>query len=464
MHSAIENPKLKPADWLLVETVRRAEESADRFIVDDPATLAARNAAGNPTGRILARARGQRDGKTVMRAAGLALAGLRGAIGLLWLLGLLAGIGAAGSLPAHDGILALSHALVVLVLLPSLLLMLWLVLSLWPGRGPMAGGLPGRMAWSLSAFAANRLGRESWRPHLAAALASYGRHHGRSLMALASHGFWAAFFFGCIGWLWLRFLGLRFDFSWESTLLAGASLHTLIDFLGALPKWLFGITLPDQEQVAMVLQGSSAAQDRALWAAWLLAVLAAWGLLPRLLLLVGLILKRARPRLVLDLSEPGYMRLLPALAGPSADTPVKHGPRPADPDRRPRGARASPGPGAAVLIGVELDPDGKGWPPTDTSAKVLGRADDRQQRQGIRQALELLQPKPARIIARCSAQRTPDRGIGRWLAELAQLAPIEIELAESEDLAESGIEPEARIADWQRMATRYGVGFREISD
>ncbi|MFU8878532.1 MAG: DUF2868 domain-containing protein, partial [Wenzhouxiangellaceae bacterium] len=438
---------LEPADWLLVETIRRGEESSGKFVIDDPATLAARRAAAEPAGCILARARARREGPEIQRAARRGLSGLRAIIGLIWLLGLLAGIAAAGSLPAAAGVLALSHALIVLLAIPSLLLLLWATLSLWPRQGKLAGGLPGRVAWRLTAFITTRLGREPWRAHLAASLAAWGRQHGRSLMALASHGFWAAFFFGCIGWLWLRFLGLRFDFSWESTLLAGPGLISLIEFLGLLPYWLFGITLPDQEQIRGVLHGTSPAADRALWAAWLLAVLAAWGLLPRLALVIALIIRRAFARPALDLSEPGYLRLLPVLAGGTADTGRKLGSKPPRDDDQ-SGPRGTGGEGKPVLVGVELgmEPDNLvDWPPRDTGCRVLGHADDRRQRHDIRRALELLEPKPSKIIARCSALRTPDRGTARWLSELAELAPVEIELAGTEELAAAGITPEIRI-------------------
>jgi len=446
---------LPPSDWLLAETLRRAEEARGEFTLDDAATRAAREVDGDPAARIVARARlapGSEGMLTdISRARGLARA-----LGIaLLLLGAVLGALAAGGVETSTGTIALSYALLVLLLVPSLLLLGWAVLSLWPG--PPRAGLPGRAAGRLLTTLIRRLGHAGHREHLAAALGSLIRARGRTLLALATHGFWSGFFIGALVWLWLRFLGLRFDFSWETTLLSGDWLESVIIAIGTLPHWLLGVAAPDPEQARTVLTGRSDAANRALWANYLLAALLLYGLLPRLLLAIGFWLGWRRARMRLDLGAPGYLRLLPVLSGRSAEGGGRMGARPAERvfNAATGAPRADPGHGDPVLIGVELERDRDRWPPDDATCRVLGQADNRDQRRALIDALAALEPRPSEIVARCSALRTPDRGTGLWLTELAGVAPVRIELEDLSQLARRDIDPDRRLEDWRGLAQRY---------
>lgn len=455
MRVAANDSGLAPHDWLLAETTRRIDESSGEFRLEDPATAKAAARPGSPAARIVERA-GQLPGADrLAEDIAHSLDAARWLTLLLMTLGLLSGVAAASGVQTGASTIALSYAVLALLGIPLLLLLVWAVLSVRLGRAE-AAGLPGRILWWLMLLFTRRFGLGPARRHLAAALAELGRLRGRTLMALATHAFWSMFFVGCIGWMWLRFLGLRFDFSWETTLLTGPWLEDLIIAIGWLPSWLFGLSQPGPEQVRDVLSGHSAPGDRALWAGYLIGVLGLYGLAPRALLALWFLARWRRARLPLDLSRSGYLRLLPVLGGASRSL----GPRGRTaPGRSPaRKARSTPpGSGQAVLVGVELDLDDTRWPPEMPGCRVLGRADNRRQRREILEALDLLEPRPEKIVALCSLARSPDRGILAWLAELAEFAPVEIRLTDSQRLADLGVDPDARLSDWLDSARRHAL-------
>jgi len=451
---------LAPADWLLAETTRRIDEADGEFRLDDPATQSAAAAQGNIEQRIAQRARRLPGGDRTVTEIGQLLGASRWIIAVLMLLGLLTGAAAGSAVQTGANTIALSYALVVLLGVPLALLLVWAALNFRP-RGTGTPGLPGRGLWWLLALVSRRFGLAAGRRHLAAALAELGHTQGRTLMALTTHAFWTMFFIGCIGWMWLRFLGLRFDFSWETTLLSGPWLEQLIPAIGWLPGWLFGLSLPDPEQVHDVLANRSDPGDRGLWATYLIGALTLYGLVPRALLALWFLHRWRHTRLPLDLARPGYLRLLPVMARASRTIGARGQPPPAH-----RGARggpaAAPGSGDAVLVGVELD-DRTPWPPDLPGGRVLGRADDRQQRKRIREALALLQPRPGKIIALCSLARSPDRGTMTWLCELARIAPVEIALADARRLPALGIDPHQREQDWRRLAQRFDLDLAQAA-
>ena len=452
---AREQPRLRPEDWLIAEATRRREEASEHFPTANPATrAAARLQAGIPE-RIVARARRLPEAQTTLEEIARITAALRWTSGAWLLLGGIAGVVAAANLRMGGTTIALSYALLALLGLPLLMLLIWALIGPITRRSGGAG-LPGRIAWT----AARRLGGGAGGRFAGAAVAELGRLGGRRLMAVVTHGFWVAFFVGAIGWTSLLFLGLRFDFSWETTLLTGPWVGELIIWIGTPPAWLFGLEIPDPDQVRAALVDRSAPEDRRLWAGYLIAALALYGLIPRLALAALSLWRWRRLRLDLALGRTGYLRLLPALAGDSAsETP--EGPAPVEEtglsDEQPVD-RPDPEPGAGqpVAIGFELDEREPAWPPDDPGLQVLGRADNRSQRHQIERAIRVLEPRPAEILVLVSLARTPDRGTGRWLAELARIAPVRLRLIEHrDDGAARDPDADRRREDWRALCRRF---------
>ena len=462
------------SDWLLAETTRRIELRSGTFELDDAATRAAvalENA--DIRARIVERARKRDSSGDLRKSIADALNGLRWAFGLLLLIGLLAGGAAAQTVLAADGVIRLSWAILTLLGFPLLMLIIWLLVTVWPRRKKSGRGLPGRALWWLSSLFARRFSTRPDKRYLATSLSSYGRQHGARLASLATHAFWSCFFIGALVLLWAAFIGLRFDFTWGTTIIDSALMEQVIIRIGQPPAWLTRLDVPDHAQIMALLSEQSTAADRRSWALYLMSVLAFYGLLPRLLLAAGFALAQRRSRPTLDLSAAGYLQLLPVLTGATSQRIGPQGAAAPSLDSLSQSSRpAMAGSGRPVLIGVELeDPN---WPPQlDNSwleriheqqhesqkepPQALGRADDRTAQHQLYDAIALLEPKPERIIALCSMLRTPDRGVGAWLARLNELSPVEIYLTEADLFSKRNGDPDIRLNDWQQLAERFGL-------
>ena len=458
---------IRLSDWLLAETTRRAELESGQFELNDAATRAAvRLEEADVNTRIVERARRRDSNGELRKSIADALNGLRWAFGFLLLLGLLAGAGAAQTILTTDGLIRLSWAILTLLGVPTLMLMLWLAVTLWPKRRQSGRGLPGRAFWWLSSLFARRFSVHPAKRQLAASIAGYGRLHGSQLASLATHAFWSCFFTGALILLWAAFIGLRFDFSWGTTIIDSGAMEQVIVWLGQPAAWLTGLELPTQAQIMALLAERSTAADRNTWAWYLLSVLAVYGLLPRAVLAVAYAWIQRRIRPTLDLSAGGYLQLLPVLAGASSERIGPQGAAPPSLDDLSQSATpAIAGDGHAVMIGVELE--NQDWPPrlnehvtealsgpSHRLPEPLGRADHRSARNQLYDAIALLKPRPERIVALCSMVRTPDRGVARWLTQLNSLAPVQIVLLEHEILRKRGDDVGQRLADWQVLARR----------
>ena len=130
-----------------------------------------------------------------------------------------------------------------------------------------------------------------------------------------THGLWTLALAGAAGGVLLLLATRSYGFVWETTILPDAAFVRLTAALGSLPA-LFGFPVPDAATVAA--SGSAAAPGgmlaeagRRAWAGWLLGALLAYGMLPRLLVMIGcaLLWRRCVRTLALDLALPGYARL-----------------------------------------------------------------------------------------------------------------------------------------------------------
>lgn len=400
--------------WLC-EAVRLREEQAG-LLEDSEAVRRARQAGGTLAQRIETRALwlAERDG--LLQALRHWQQGAALALALLLLMAVMTGAGLAFA-ALGDGRVPVNvfWALGSLMGLNLLALLIWLLGLLFMRD---SGGALGRLWLWLS----DKLARDARAAQLAPALLLLLQRQRLSQWGLGilAHSFWLLALLCALGLLLLLLATRRYDFVWETTLLSASAFVALTKALGALPAAL-GFPLPTVEIIrASGHVAVDAEAARQAWSGWLLGVLVAYGILPRLLL-AGLCWwrwRQGRARLALDLSLPGYSllreRLLPSSErlGAEQEQPER--------TRAPTQAAAAAAGGGAVLVGIELD-DRYPWPPPVPEPVVdAGVVDSREQRQQLLEALSL-QP-PARLLIACDPRRSPDRGTLALIGELARTA------------------------------------------
>lgn len=453
------NDRLTIDDWLLAEAVCLNEERQGRRRDDGSAVAIARTAGGRLGHRIAARA-GALDGAGAMRAdiARLRRMMRNAAVGLV-VVGLIAGaLAARGAIAERqvDILLAASALLVV----PTLMLLVWAFLMM---AGTARSGSPS-LAGSILVAGLRWLGPKLLTSPQAADLTLAGGRlmqtgFGRWFLSTLTHGFWLAYGIGALATLALYFSIVQYDLTWGTTLLADETVIALVESLARAPGALGLMPEPDSAWIVAGREGALEAAGRSAWARFLLAMLVVYGLLPRAVLgIVSTVAARfGARRLTLDTDRPGYLRLAADLAPDRVEAAMGE-PPPKDrkAPRRPRPAHA----GLPVTIGLELERAVDAWPSElpGVESRDLGRADDRDSRLAVEQAIGNLKKPPAAILAVCSMLRTPDAGTARWLDRLGELAgaPVVIVLDEVGRLEERGVALKHRLADWEALADRIG--------
>lgn len=298
-------------------------------------------------------------------------------------------------------------ALAVLLGLNSLSLLLWLVSLL------LNKSLPAPVV-RLGLWLSQRMAHQAHSALLLPALLSMLRRArlNRVLLGAALHLWWLLLLVSAWFSLLLLFSAKRYEFIWESTLLAEHSFIGLSHWLGA-PLRIWGLSTPE-------LTSLNSEAIRQAWASWLLGVFALYALLPRALLAFGclLIWRQRRKHLALDLQLPDYQLLAEQLQ-PSHESLGIIDPAPAALTQHPREAPQRAGQGL-WLVGLEVDPQ-RAWPPAlPADIHYAGLLDSRAQRQVC---LDQLAAQPAqRLLIAIDPLRSADRGTLALLAELASLA------------------------------------------
>lgn len=300
-------------------------------------------------------------------------------------------------------------ALLGLLGMHLLSLALWLA-GLLAGRGTTGAAL-GRLWLGL----VRRVPVARKIPELGQALARLLAHDhlARWLFGMLSHGLWALLLCSALLTLLALFSLRRYGFVWETTILPPGALGTLIGLLDLAPR-LVGLGAPDPA----TLDALPADGVRAAWARWLLACVALYGLLPRVLLWAWCRQRwhAAERGLHLDTRLPDVLLLRQHL------TPDHGGARIADPAPASIGNAhlAQPSLSASAggaLLGVELGPDLAWPPPLARPLKMLQRIETRADRQ---RALDrLAADPPRRLLVAFDARLSPDRGSYALLAQLA---------------------------------------------
>lgn len=409
-------PSLSPLQRLwLTEAVRLREEQAGP-LEDREANRQAVATGGSLEQRIESRALwlAQRDG---MYAA--LLHWRQGAVLAVWLLAALAVLSGAalGFAALGDGQrpVNLFWALGSLLGLHLLTLIGWAVGLAFAGSG---GASLGRLwLWLSEKFA-----RDAQAVQLAPALLVLLQRQRLNRWALGFfvHGLWLLLLVSALGSLLALLATRRYGFVWETTLLGSDTFVAVIQALGSVPHWL-GFSAPGVEVIRA--SGADAVAEesaRQAWALWLLGVLIAYGVMPRLLLALFCMWRwrQGRERLSLDLDLPAYSLLRDRLQPGSERLGVTD----AAPEQLPAvhtGAPAQASAGA-VLVAVELDPR-RTWPPIMPKGVAnAGVIDSREQRQHLLDQLSRF--PPLRLAIACDPRRSPDRGTLALLSELARNA------------------------------------------
>ncbi|WP_374442866.1 DUF2868 domain-containing protein [Pseudomonas panipatensis] len=309
------------------------------------------------------------------------------------------------------------------------------------GGGEAAGAL-GRLWLWLS----GKLARDAHAVQLAPALLVLLGRQGltRWVLGMLVHGLWLLALSAALVVLLALLSTRRYGFVWETTILGSDTFVVLTQGLGALPA-LVGFPLPDSALVRAsgdALVASEAARHA--WAGWLVGILLAYGVLPRLALWLLCLWRwqRGRAGLALDLALPGYSLLRERLL-PSSE---RLGVSDAAPDALFEAQAQAPASVAegALLVAIELD-DSQPWPPKLPRAVAdAGVLDDGAQRRRLLE--QLTRYPPARLAIACDPRRSPDRGTLALIAELSRCAgATRVWLLQPPPGAS---QDSARLADW----------------
>lgn len=399
--------------WL-TETIRLREDHAGP-LQDQEANRLARAAGGDLSSRIRQRALrlAERDGLT--HALRHWLQGARLALLVLAALAIVSGAGL-GFAALGDGQTPVN----VFWALGSLLGLNLILLIGW-ALGLVLAGEQGATLGRLWLWLSEKLARDAKAAQLAPALLLLLQRHKLNRWALGAmvNGLWLLAMLSALIIVLMLMATRRYGFVWETTLLGGETFVALTRTLGALPA-LLGFSVPSVDMIRASGDGALNLESaRQAWAAWLVGVLLAYGVLPRLCLMLLCLWRwrRGRALLRLDLNLPGYAqmreRLMPSSErlGVNDAAPAQlHQVEPAT------GALQSDG---ALLVAIELDD--RPWPPKlPDTVKNAGVLDSRESRNKLLEQLSRF--PPARLAIACDPRRSPDRGSLALIAELARSA------------------------------------------
>ncbi|RUO25226.1 hypothetical protein CWE09_00335 [Aliidiomarina minuta] len=340
-------------------------------------------------------------------------------LSLLILFAVFAGISLGNTvLTRSDTAISLLDALIILLSLNFLTLLIWCISMLTSSNTTQGvGGILFRLA--------NGLVRSSRLSAVSQAFISLC--HRQQLLkpgfSSISHAFWAVLLGSALLILWLRFIGQEYQFTWQTTLLSESAVNQLIQILNTLPA-LFNIEAPSAE----LLRTQQSFELHRQSATWLLACLALYGLLPRLILLSASesIRHLRKRRLELDHQLPGIAELKARLSYEPAQV-VDPAPRniPAPAGRQKLAQHSG---GQALLLALEHEiPSIKDLP---DHVGNLGMIASGAQRQELIQKLTAGNVKKVLVVV--DARLSPDRGSIRFIAEISSYCPTAIWLNHSQ--------------------------------
>lgn len=464
---------------LLAEAVRLHEQARGELLDEPEAETAAREAGGDLEQRIVTRA----GALSLAPALTAALGQLRAAVLTVLVLALIVAV--SGGAATARAVLGNSGEVNFFWVLGGILGVQLLALLAWLGLmlvrpGALAGGSLGGVVFALGQRISQWLHKGPVQLAAVQAVASvFARSAlGRWTLSAVSHALWLAFLVGSLIMVLLVLSTHQYTFVWETTILSERSYVPLTRGIASVPD-LLGFSTPDAGEIRASRGGRAEAVPagaREHWAGLLVGAVVAYGLLPRLLLLLlslGLA-RRAARRFRLDTGLPGFARLEPRLLPTAASLGVV--------DAEPQAAAVGAGPAAQIpprrtrsrgpvaVLGLELDTPAAGWPPRLPGLDWLdlGMVDTRDDRRRVKERLAGAEPPPRLIAVVCSALNTPDRGTRAFITDLECSfdAPVAMIVSDGQRLRERSTPEEAaqRLSDWHALAAAAGIAGEWVAD
>ena len=425
----------------------RLRELAGEQLDDRSANQLAAQAGTLPEKRLLSRAQALSDAASLEQSLTDVRQTMR--LGLLaaWIISLLAGA-SAGFASLGDGTQPVNviWALGSLLLLPTLMLVVWLLMSTMRTG---SGGWLGHWFELVVGKVLNKgLSATGWRAWLR--MAARANMH-RWWLAFITHSTWFWFLTGMMLSLLLAFSLRHYTFVWQTTWLSENVFVDLAQTFGALPA-RFGFTVPDVQTIQT--SGNVAVDEpsvRLAWANWLVGVLLVFGWLPRLLLVLAsyVVLRSAYAKYQIDTHDAYALQTLQTLDRLINQSTVDAPAGPVDQWQKLSGIEPGQARTAAVAVSLEtsLPRDLHAQIPVDTI--LLPPIDDLDSRQQTEQ--RLLELMPARLLVIVDARHTPDRGMIRTILALgSRAAQTEVCLLHLDS-------PRARRDAWSKRLDEIGV-------
>lgn len=470
---------------VLAEAVRALERDGTEPILDESAEIVARAFGGELENRIIERA-GRLTVATQLRAALWQINTVTGwVIVVAGMLALIAGAGTAfaalGRGVGGQGVVVNFYVAIGAILgIQTLTLAAWCVLMALSSvrRGPTEGLLSlGRAAVATAQWLASRVRRGRI---TRASIHAWSHVHasgliGRWTFSAITHGLWLSFNTGCLIAIMLLLSTRHYQFVWETTILEDRHYVRLTHGLSHLPR-LAGFDAPDDEQIARSRWtgrvNSFDDESRRAWSSLLVGSIVLYGFAPRIVLLGWSLSRRrnAASKFVLDTRLPGYARLearlsdAPARCETSDDaiSSVNAAAFAVSAERSGDTQWIRPI-GPPAIVGIEIARPAV-WPPRTPRAvwDDLGIVESRDDRRSVLAAIGDSTTEPATVLMVCDLATTPDRGIGRFIAEIvARLArPAAVMLTGGQALRSRGMDATGvatRVADWKQLCIEAHV-------